>query len=295
MKKPNRKSATLVASAVGLMLLASCSTAPIVPPGASDARSKLTQLQSDPQLATRAPVAIKDAELAVGAAEKPQQDMELGKHLVFMADRKVDIAASVAQSQMLVDQRDMLNEEREAARLDSRTREIASARSDAASARLDANAAQMQTDVLRKQAKAAQLRAEMMKQEIAELNAKPTDRGLVVTLGDLLFATNKSELQGGSARNLTRLAAFLDKYKDRSVIIEGFTDNTGTDVYNIGLSQRRADSVKAFLVSEGIVSSRLISSGKGEASPVAGNETASGRQQNRRVEVIIANEKSASL
>jgi outer membrane protein OmpA-like peptidoglycan-associated protein len=275
MKTPNRKVITLVAAAVASVLLASCSTAPTRPEGADEARSKLMQLQSDPQLATRAPVAINEAELAVHAAEQPQQDKELGEHLVFIADRKVETAAALAQSRFLVDQREMLSEQRESARLDSRTREVDRARSDAASARQNAAAAQQQADALQRQ--------------IAEFNAKATDRGLVVTLGDLLFDTGKSELKGGAARNLSKLAAFLNENKDRNVMIEGHTDNVGTDGFNIGLSQRRADSVKAYLVGDGIAPSRIVTSGKGEASPVAGNDTASGRQQNRRVEVIIAN------
>jgi len=278
MKTPIRNVKTLVATAVASVLLAACSAALTRPEGADDARSKLTRLQSDPQLASRAPVAIKEAELAVRAAEQPQQDKEEGEHLVFMADRKVDIASALAQSRLSVDQREMLSEQSESARLDSRTREVDRARSDAASARMDTAAAQMQTDALQAQ--------------IEELNAKATDRGLVVTLGDLLFATGKSELRGGAARNLSKLAAFLDENKDRSVMIEGYTDSVGSEDYNMGLSQRRADSVKAYLVNAGIASSRLLAAGKGEASPVAGNDTASGRQQNRRVEVIIANASS---
>ena len=257
MKTPNRKVRTLVAAAVASVLLASCSTAPTRPEGADEARSKLMQLQSDPQLATRAPVAINEAELAVHAAEQPQQDKELGEHLVFIADRKVETAAALAQSRFLVDQREMLSEQRESARLDSRTREVDRARSDAASARQNAAAAQQQADALQRQ--------------IAELNAKATDRGLVVTLGDLLFDTGKSELKGGAARNLTKLAVFLNENKDRNVMIEGHTDNVGTDGFNIGLSQRRADSVKAYLVGDGIAPSRIVTSGKGEASPVIAN------------------------
>lgn len=274
MKMPGRNMRMLVASAVASVLFTACSTAPTQPEGANDARSKLTQLQSDPQLAARAPVAIKEAELAARAAEQPQQDKALADHLVFMADRKVDIAIALSQSRMLVDQREMLSQQRETARLDSRTREVDRARNDAASARLESEAAQQQTDALQKQ--------------IEALNAKATDRGLVVTLGDVLFDTGKAELKGGAARSISKLADFLNKYNDRTVMIEGHTDNVGSDDYNMGLSQRRADSVKAYLVGEGINPNRLVASGKGESSPVAGNDTASGRQQNRRVEVIIA-------
>ena len=221
MKTPIRNVKTLVATAVASVLLAACSTAPTRPEGADAARSKLTQLQSDSQLATRAPVALKEAELAVRAAEEPQPDKEKGEHLVFMADRKVAIAWALAQSRLSVDQREMLSEQRENARLDSRTREVDSARSDAVSARMDTSAAQQQTDELQSQ--------------IAELNAKATDRGLVVTLGDLLFATGKAELKGGAARNLAKLAAFLNQYKDRTVLIEGHTDSVGSEDYNMGI------------------------------------------------------------
>lgn len=268
MKTPIRNVRTLLATAVASVFLAACSTAPTQPQGADTARSKLTQLQSDPQLATRAPVAIKEAEAAVRAAEEPQADKEKGEHLVYIADRKVDIAQALAESRLLVDQRAMLSQRRESARLDSRTRE-------ADSARMDTLAAQQETAELQRQ--------------IAELNAKATERGLVVTLGDVLFDTGKAELKSGAATNLAKLAAFLNQYPDRSVLIEGHTDSVGSEDYNLGLSQRRADAVKSWLMSQGVGSDRLVTSGKGESSPVAGNDSASGRQLNRRVEVIIEN------
>jgi outer membrane protein OmpA-like peptidoglycan-associated protein len=270
----------LIAVAVAGVFLAGCSAGMTKPDGADDARMKLTRLQSDPQLATRAPVAIKEAEAAVRAAEEPQSDGALASHLVLIADRKVEIASAQAQSRLLIDQRKALGEQREAARLDSRTREADQARGDATSARRDADAARQETDDLQAQ--------------IAALNARETDRGLVITLGDLLFATGKADLRGGATGHLDRLAAFLGEYQDRSVLIEGHTDSVGSAEYNLGLSQRRAESVKRYLTGRGVAASRLDTSGKGLGSPVASNDTATGRQQNRRVEVIISSAEVSS-
>jgi outer membrane protein OmpA-like peptidoglycan-associated protein len=306
----------LIAAAASSLLLA-CSSAPKRPPGADAARAKLTQLQSDPQLATRAPVAIKDADVAVTAAEAPQRDAETSRHLVFIADHKVDLAVAQAQARLAEDQRKGLSEEREAARLDARTREADRAHSDAKSARSDADLARSQADAARmdthsaqmqadaanqqaamanqqaananEQADAATRQAAALQQQIDQLNAKATDRGLVVTLGDLLFATGRSDLKGSAADHLGKLAAFLAQYPDRTVIIEGHTDDVGSAQTNLDLSQRRADSVKTYLVGQGIAGGRIAADGKGEEQPVAGNDSVTGRQQNRRVEVIIAN------
>jgi outer membrane protein OmpA-like peptidoglycan-associated protein len=268
MKTSIRFDRSMFATAMACIILAGCSSTPTRPEGANLARSNLIQLQSDPQLATRAPVAIKNAEIAVRTAEKPQADTEQGEHLVYIAERKIDIARALAQSRLLVDQRKMLSEQRESARLESRTREVDSAR-------IDTLAAQQQVGDLQ--------------QKILELNAKATERGLVVTLGDVLFDTNKAELKSDAASNLAKLAAFLNEYKDRSVLIEGHTDSTGTDGYNLALSQRRADAVRTWLVSQGVDRARLRASGMGERYPVAGNDSISGRQLNRRVEVVIEN------
>lgn len=260
----------LITAAATSLLLAACASQMNKPAGADNARMKLAQLQSDPQLASRAPLAIKEAEAAVANAEQPRKskDMEEGKHLVFIADHKVDIAIAQAQTRLLVDQRKTLSEQRESSRLDSRTREADKAHG-------EADAARQQSEDLQKQLDA--------------MNAKATDRGLVITLGDVLFDTARSDLKSSATMHLSKLSAFLTQYVDRTVAIEGYTDNIGTEDYNFGLSQRRADAVKTYLVGQGINSSRLSTSGKGEGAPVASNESAAGRQQNRRVEVIIAN------
>jgi outer membrane protein OmpA-like peptidoglycan-associated protein len=266
-------SKTLIATSVAALLLAACAAAPVKPDGAADARSKLTQLQSDPSLAGRAPLAVKEADTAVQVAEQPQADQELGAYRVYMADRKVEIARAQAETSLAEDQRTALSANRETSRLDARTRE--------------ADAAHVAT------ANSQQQAAELQRQ-IDVLQAKPTDRGLIVTLGDVLFDTGKASLKAGATSNLNKLVAFLNEYSDRTVLIEGYTDSVGSEDYNQGLSERRADSVKSYLAGQGIGSIRLSASGKGESDPVASNDSAAGRQQNRRVEVIISNPPAAS-
>lgn len=291
----------LIPLAAAALFLGGCSPAMVKPDGADDARAKLTQLQSDPQLASLAPVAIKEAEAAVIAAERLQDDEALGRHLVAVADRKVDIASARAQSRLLVDQRKLLSEQREAARLESRTREVGMARSDmkaaqgdAARARSEADAARSETDAARSETEAARAQAAELQRELDELNAKETDRGLVVTLGDVLFSTGKSDLKGGATANLGKLAAFLNRYTDRTISIEGHTDSVGGEDYNMDLSRRRAEAVKTYLVSQGIAGARIEATGRGEGAPISGNDSVTGRQQNRRVEVIIANSTTAA-
>lgn len=100
-------------------------------------------------------------------------------------------------------------------------------------------------------------------------------------------------MKAGATGNLDKLVAFLNRYPDRTVAIEGYTDSVGGDDYNQGLSERRADAVKSYLTGQGIGSMRLTASGKGKSDPVAGNDSAAGRQQNRRVEVVISDPPAA--
>jgi outer membrane protein OmpA-like peptidoglycan-associated protein len=153
---------------------------------------------------------------------------------------------------------------------------------------LEANAARSDAQMSADQAAAAQQRAQKLESALADLQAKKTDRGLVITLGDVLFATGRADLKSGARRSLEKLSAFLHQYPERSVQVEGFTDSVGTDDYNQGLSERRADAVRDALTGMGISSDRIRTRGFGKSSPVADNETASGRQQNRRVEVVIS-------
>ncbi len=287
---------TLLAAAVASILVAACASAPVKPDGAAEARMKLTQLQSDPQLATRAPVALKDAETAVRTAEISQPDHELAATRVYIADRKVETARALAETKYAEDQRPALKEQAEKSRLDARTHEADTAKNQALLARAEGAEERAAADRARGDSEAARLAAANSDQQAAELQrqvdvlqAKATDRGLVLTLGDVLFTTGKADLKSGATGHLNKLVAFMNKYPDRTAVIEGHTDSVGSEDYNQGLSERRADSVRSYLSGQGISSTRLAALGKGKSDPVAGNESASGRQENRRVEVIISN------
>jgi outer membrane protein OmpA-like peptidoglycan-associated protein len=291
---------TLVATAVASILIAACTTAPVKPDGAAEARVKLTQLQSDPNLSGRAAVAIKDADAAVRAAERPEVDKELAAHRVYLADRKVDTARALAETRFAEDQQAVLTAQRDSARLDARTREadaakgqVATARAEGAEQKVAANQARSEADAAHAAAASSDQQAAELQRQIDVLQAKPTDHGLVLTLGDVLFTTGRADLKPGATGNLNKLVAFLDKYPDRSVAIQGYTDSVGSEDYNQGLSERRANSVKSYLAGQGIGSTRLSASGKGRSDPVADNDSAAGRQQNRRVEVVISNPPAA--
>jgi outer membrane protein OmpA-like peptidoglycan-associated protein len=274
-----------------LMMVAGCATAPTNPAGSAEVRSKLDRLQADLTLAKLAPVEIREAETSVVLAEQPVgKDVALGEYRVYMADRKVEIAKSKASTRFAEEQRVELSQARDDARLAARTREADKARRKAAMA-------QSQTDAVRASAAVsaadAARKAEKMQQQIDTLEAEATDRGLVLTLGNTLFATGRSDLKTGGAASLDKLVVFLNEYPDRGVAIEGHTDDVGSLEMNQTLSQHRADAVRSYLTSKGIQSRRLTAAGMGETQPIADNLSDSGRQQNRRVEVVIENPASA--
>jgi outer membrane protein OmpA-like peptidoglycan-associated protein len=164
------------------------------------------------------------------------------------------------------------------------------ARSHDEAVRSQGDAARSQGDAARSQEEAARLQA-----EVAQLKARPTPRGLVLTLGDVFFDTGRAQLNSGANRKLDQLAQFLNEHKERRVQIDGFTDSVGTDSYNEDLSQRRANSVKSALLSRGVAASRIGTEGYGKAYPVANNVDSGGRQMNRRVEVVIGEDNGTAI
>lgn len=166
--------------------------------------------------------------------------------------------------------------------------------SDAEQARLSAQQAEAERARALASSAEAQAELEQLRMQLAELSARKTERGLVVTLGDVLFELDRAELKPGGQRTLDKLVTAVRADDDVQLLVEGHTDSTGSREYNMNLSQRRAAAVADYLKSQGIAAGRIQSSGLGPDFPVAVNTTEAGRQQNRRVEVVLRNDLTLS-
>jgi len=294
------------------MLLAGCST--VVPENAllEQARSTFAIAQNDPDVQKNAPLELQKAKTDLDQADKSLQEGAEAtevEHFAYLAKQRTAIAREVTKIKLAEQALDAASAERNAVLLKARTHEAEQAQQraeaekrkatisgeQAAAAREQADSAQLQVGAMtadaertRNEALAAAEQTKKLEAQIAELQATKSERGLVITLGDVLFDVNKSELRSGAQYTIDKLAAFLAEYPTRNVLIEGFTDSTGAVEYNQRLSERRADAVRNVLTAKGIDARRLMTRGYGVAFPVAGNETAEGRQRNRRVEVIIS-------
>jgi OOP family OmpA-OmpF porin len=154
-------------------------------------------------------------------------------------------------------------------------------------ARLRETSSQFALRTRERETQQALARKAQLEQQLAELQAEKTERGMVMTLGDVLFETGKAELMPGAVTMIRRLARFMQQYQDKRVLIEGHTDSTGSASFNLRLSEDRANAVQSLLLSEGISLNRIETIGYGMSKPVASNSTAEGRQRNRRVEIVI--------
>ena len=161
-----------------------------------------------------------------------------------------------------------------------------------AALRVRSSTAEQRADSLRRAVEEANAKLNdaltQLRSLVAEItNIKETSRGLVISLSDILFDVNQATLKPGAANNVQKIAAILNQYPNYNISVEGHTDSQGSDAYNQSLSERRAAAVRMQLISGGVPEARITSKGFGETQPVASNDTPAGRQQNRRVEVIV--------
>ncbi len=192
-----------------------------------------------------------------------------------------------AQAQARQSQIDAANAQQNAA---AATRMAAADRALSIAAQDAAAAERVRAEQAAAAANAAQERVRQLEAQLRDIEGKQTERGLLVTLGDVLFAFNKSELTAQAGPRLDKLAAFLRQFPQRKLLVEGYTDSVGTDAYNMELSERRAEAIREALVARGVDTTRVVTKGYGKAYPVADNASADGRAVNRRVEVVIADD-----
>jgi outer membrane protein OmpA-like peptidoglycan-associated protein len=302
---------TLIAVAV---VMTGCATIPDTDPAIENARAALESAHNDPQVVALAPLELRQADdafqVAVAAWRNYGSRIEID-HLAYLAFQRAQIAREAARLKSAEASVTTAVAERDRVRLEARTRE-------AELARRQAEAAQMQAEETRRQALAAQRQAQIAQDQaeqsraqaleaqqqaveadarsrtleiqLVDLQARNTDRGIVITLGDVLFETGSARLNPGGVRAVDRLADFLERYPRRRVAIEGYTDSVGGDTYNQDLSERRANAVRVALLDVGVGVERMTARGFGKSYPIADNASATGRQLNRRVEILVSDE-----
>lgn len=289
-----------------LSLLAACGPSPsdmMAKDRLEQARTAYNTAKSNQDVQVYAPVPLIEAEKAMALAERAKDPVDIS-HLSYIAEKRSLIAVAIAEGKVAENEAQLLSRESSEILLMKREREtkIARSRADATAAelekiRLESEMKSRELDLMKREAEKAKLLADakiresqQLLKEMTELKARQTERGIVLTIGDVLFATGKADITSGAKRSMDKLAEFLKAQPARNVVIEGYTDSVGSDNYNLELSEKRAESAKNELVERGVAAERITTRGFGKRDPVASNDSPEGRKLNRRVEVIILNE-----
>jgi outer membrane protein OmpA-like peptidoglycan-associated protein len=320
-----------VPALLATMWLAACSSMPPANSTLDQARSDYGAAQGNPRVAQFAAGELRqagDSLLKADTAWRNGDDSSAVTHLAYVARQQVAIAELTASQRSDEQLTANAGAERDRVRLAARTREADLANRNAADSQRQAEASQRNADDLQRQSglslraaeesqrvaaaatqaandaaantqaalqrtDQAEQRAQQLEAQLRDMEARPTPRGMVITLGDVLFDSNEARLKSGGMRNVQKLADFFKQYPQRKVMIEGFTDSTGSSNRNTTLSEDRAGAVRTALLDMGVASERIGARGYGEAYPVSSNDTAAGRQLNRRVEIIVSDERGA--
>jgi outer membrane protein OmpA-like peptidoglycan-associated protein len=217
------------------------------------------------------------------------EDQRLGDERAAAAQREADAnaQASQADADRAAAERARLEAERAKADADAATQQALQEKADADAARA-AQAEQSRLAVTQAEQEKEQLREELRQQLNAVLATRETARGLIVNMSDVLFDTGKYTLKPGAQVKLAKISGIVLGHPGLQLEVEGHTDSVGSDEFNARLSEQRADTVRAYLVSQGVSPDTVVARGFGKTQPVATNDTAAGRQQNRRVELVVS-------
>lgn len=312
-----------------LVILGACAAAPKKDLALERVRDDLNNLKSNPELADYAPLPLGEAERALRIAEQATGNKNYRFHLVYMADRRIQIARAMAEraqnekilnelearrSAMLIKasqlEASQARQEAERARLlvattseeaqrarDEKDRALRKEAESARAAELATEEAQQahklaasrasEAEFARREADLASLQITSLTRQLENLQLRKTESGVVVTLGDVLFATGQASLVEGALSSLEEVVDLLQTEPDKKIRVEGHTDSSGEADANAELSQQRADAVRHALIDLGVAEDRITAIGMGEEFPIASNEDAAGRARNRRVDVIL--------
>ena len=287
------------------VVVGACGSTPKTTSLLDQTRSEYRMAQSNPNVAKYAPLEMTQASVAMeqanASANKGDSMADIDK-LAYLARQQIALTQEVTKQKTAEAAVVNAGKERDQVRLDQRTNEAnvakmnaeksmqaaQAAKSDAAQAQFETRVAQDDAAAAQRQTQQAQAHSANLEAQLADLAAKKTERGLVITLGDVLFGTGAASLTPEGMRTTQKLADVLQQNPQRTVLIEGFTDSTGAAAYNQDLSERRAASVQRALQDQGVNRERVAMRGYGESHPVAANDTTSNRQLNRRVEIVLS-------
>jgi outer membrane protein OmpA-like peptidoglycan-associated protein len=234
----------------------------------------------------------RQAEIDKQNEEARRRQAELDRQNEEARRRQAESDKRAAEEARLAAERAKADADRAAARLaeERRAAEAAKASAEAARAAAEAQTLQAQAAVAQSEREKSELREKLRQQLNVILETRETARGLIVNLSDVLFDTGSANLKPGAREKLSRIAGILLAHPGLQVDVEGHTDSVGAEGYNQRLSESRAASVHAYLIRQGIAQTAVATAGYGEGQPVASNTTAAGRQQNRRVELVVTGE-----
>ncbi|MEO6185615.1 MAG: OmpA family protein [Steroidobacteraceae bacterium] len=297
LKRSNSRGAVALAVALALGLGA-CASTPKDSTALASARSAVARASAQTNLNEAARVDVDAARKNLDAAElalkkgKPRSEVD---HLAYLAEQSAMTAMARQESASFRKSAEQAEGERSAIIIGAREKEAKEAQARAGQAQALAEEAKHKAETAEQEsmriaqaAQATQAQLDAANKQIEEMKAQKTDRGMVVTLGDVLFDSGSATLKPGADRTLQQVAAYLTANGKAKVLVEGHTDSVGDDSFNQRLSEQRAQSVASRLAFMGLDASRVSASGLGEAYPVTGNDSAAGRQQNRRVEIIFS-------
>lgn len=284
--------------AISIATLQACSSLPADNPALNRASQDMARAQANAEVERLAPHELEQAKLAMDTTNTAWSSRATPAevdHLAYLAKQSVAIAVETTRRKKA--ELDIANAD------DARTRMLLSARSEESiQAKLDAQTSKAQAQDFAAEASAANERtrqaqdyAAVLKARLVEINARETARGFIVTLGDIHFDNNRATLKAVASDGVMRLGDFLRLYPQRTILAEGYTDDVGSAESNVGLSSRRADSVRTALIGMGIDGRRISSRGYGELYPIGTNTTPEGRELNRRVEIILSDEKGVLI